>query len=158
MRNRFAVALAAALVFAAAAGAGARADGVGPSATGGGKFHYAPCCEFAFTFSAITHDDGTVGGEGHFDIGYVEPLHIDVNCLRVVGNVATFSGIVKNEKSPNFGSTFIFAVQDNGEGSNDPPDLVLGAELSPLGLVDCTTFVANAPPFELSEGNVQVHT
>ena len=156
MSYRATAALVAAFAVAAVGATAARADD-GPSATGGGKFHIAPCCEDQFDFSAITHTDGTVTGQARFDVGFVEPLHVDVDCLRVVGNVATFSGIVKNEKSPNFGSTFIFAVQDNGEGSNDPPDLVLGAELSPLGLVDCTTFVPNAPPFPVSEGNVQVH-
>jgi hypothetical protein len=62
-----------------------------------------------FSFSARRHDDGTVTGQAVL----INPafsgengrspyqLHVDISCMRVVGNIAIFGGTTKRTNDPN---------------------------------------------------------
>lgn len=143
----------------------AGADGVVASATGSGHISFLGGNR-TFAFSA--RDYGEAADKGRLEInfhpGETSPLpHIivnaDVDCLRVVGNVAIMSGITKHTNFPAFENVRgILAVQDNGEGTSAPPDLISGAIIVPAtSPLDCTsvTPLANLP---VEHGNVQVRS
>jgi hypothetical protein len=143
--------------------------GVLHSATGSGQLHVTVDAKLRTVgFSAVMLADGSV-------TGYAEAQprqegnrwRIDVNCLKVVGNVALISGLtIDNEIDPSvIGWTGGFAVEDNGEGPDDPPDRItqgfFGQDLGEVepGTVDCNDFgPADAEPFfwPVEDGNVQV--
>jgi hypothetical protein len=62
-----------------------------------------------------------------FTTGQQSNVHLDVDCLVIVGNEAWFSGPARRfvldgvEQPP--GLYLVFRVQDNGEGANAPADL-----------------------------------
>jgi hypothetical protein len=69
--------------------------------------------------------DQDVDGEGSGSGAGVAALSItvDVHCFVVNGNRATMSGEVTGSNIGSYlGRTAILAVEDNGEGSKDPPD------------------------------------
>jgi hypothetical protein len=126
----------------------------GPSSSGHGNITLGELR--TFSYHAITLRDGTVRGNmtlHNRDSGNF--IQADINCLRVVGNNASMSGVVTKSSDPAFvGFQGFFRVQDNGEGANSPADLM---SLFNLGTVvpDCNT--AFAPPLLAIEGgNVQV--
>ncbi len=103
-------------------------DGVVHSATGSGQLHVTVDTKLRTVgFSAVMLADGTV-------TGYAEAQprqegnrrRIDVNCLKVVGNVALITGLtIYNAIDPSvIGWTGGFAVEDNGQGPGDPPDRI----------------------------------
>ena len=114
----------------------------------------------SFSFSAVTHQDGSVTGQAKFlnrDTGVQE--HITVSCLRVVGNTAYISGTITMSGYPNHvGQTRSFIVEDNGEGVDHLPDKIL---LLPANSeFDCN----NTPidqllwPVPLEAGNIKVRS
>jgi hypothetical protein len=127
----------------------------GPSANGHADW-INPRGEFVTrTFHARQKEDGTV--EGKFmqrttdAAGVTRVNKGDIDCLLVgpiahlgLGpNEAVMSGPIREISDPTLvGQTQIFRVQDNGEGSNDPPD-----EMGPLSFrtpeseLDCRTFL-----------------
>ncbi len=91
-------------------------------------------------------------------------LFIKVDCLRLFGgNKATLSGIITQFKeNPQFpappfiflGARVSFTVQDNGEGSSAPADLVSDiGELSPGVPASCSD---EMPVYLPLDGNVQI--
>ena len=77
-----------------------------------------------FSFSAVRQDDGSVRGQAQL----VNPafrgsernnapyqLHIEISCMKVVGNIAIFGGTTKRTNDPNLVDAVYFSVQDNGE-------------------------------------------
>jgi hypothetical protein len=47
--------------------------------------------------------------------------HIEINCVRIVGNEATLSGIVTHSNDPTIeGFEALFQIRDNGEGGSGP--------------------------------------
>ena len=89
--------------------------------------------------------------------GVQSNVHIDVDCLVIVGNQAWFSGPAKRwvlggvPQPP--GLYLVFRVEDNGEGANDAPDRGSAAFGGPP--MAC----ALMPPFPLiptANGNIQV--
>ena len=76
-----------------------------------------------FAFSARMYADGSVRGQanlvnrnftganGHSPYR----LHIDISCMKVVGNIAFFGGTVKRTNDPSLVDAVYFAIQDNGE-------------------------------------------
>src|SRR3989442_870582 len=112
------------------------AAGSGPSASGHGNLTVGGELR-TFSFTAVTKSNGSVTGEAQLKSrasGVI--IHVEINCLKVVGNQAYISGVVRHANNPLFvGHTSIFRVIDNGEGANRPPD-----ELSLL-----TTFVTVPP-------------
>ena len=129
----------------------------GPSATGGGWITFGASVEL-IAFTARQREDGTVTGQAevHNQTAGVN-LHIDINCLRVVGNLATLSGIVTRTSDPFIeGFQAIFQVQDNGEGGNSQPDLMSLVNVYVVGTgVDCSV-PSEFDLTPLERGNVQV--
>jgi hypothetical protein len=60
--------------------------------------------------SAVLHNPAfTVGNGQNYS------LHIDVQCLKIVGNIAIFGGLTRRTNDPNLVDAVFFTVQDNGE-------------------------------------------
>ena len=142
---------------------GAVAEGVMHSATGSGQLHVTADTNLRTVgFSAVMLADGSVKGYAE-----AQPRQegnrwrIDVNCLKVVGNVALITGLtIYNEIDPSMiGWTGGFAVEDNGQGPDDPPDRITQGFFFAPGTVDCNDFgPADAEPFFwiVEDGNLQV--
>ena len=114
-----------------------------------------------FSFSARKYSDGTSKGElqlhsPEFDV----VVHLEIDCLRVIGNRAHMSGVITYTSNPDEG--FVgehnrLVVEDNGEGPAAPPDLVSGIPANP-GNVNTETCLTNTlvPNRVVQHGNVQV--
>ncbi len=159
------VTVAAALV--AARSANAESGPVVASATGAGQVHVGPGGESFRTFSVSAREyaDGTAKGEAQVQnrFGPFGPIHIEIDCLRVIGNSAFMSGSVKNIGDPTLGiaedSKVFFAVQDNGEGLASPPDMMsfvlfTGTTTGP----SCDEILDTAFVFAVEDGNIQVRS
>jgi hypothetical protein len=95
------------------------------------------------------------------DNGQRYQLQIDIQCMRVVGNVAIFSGTTRRTNDPNLIDTVYFSVQDNSEpGMNrdriskvffsDAPDAATAPQL-------CSgNQLVNLPMTTIESGNIQV--
>jgi hypothetical protein len=111
-----------------------------------------------FAFAATKHADGTVTGQAEVISRSLDTVvHFEIDCLRVVGNVAHMSGITtrsNNEAEAPVGEMRRFVVMDNGEGSDGVPDLISTIPVNPTGeTCENSTLVPNAP---VERGNVQV--
>ena len=162
---RFAVAAVAVvlmLVGTAVAKAPAASQAVVASATGSGHMVRPDGTFRSFSFSARKYADGTSAGElqlnsRSFDV----VVHIGIDCLRVVGNVAHMSGRITRVSNPDEGEVGELnrvEVRDNGEGDDAPPDQVSTIPANP-GDADPTTCVdapTNATIRPVQRGNVQV--
>ena len=141
----------------AAVGAGTAAAAVLASASGSGHILFATNNEF-ITFSAMKQTDGTVSGTAVVhDVSAGVTAKIDVNCLNVVGNTATISGVVTSSSEPTLvGFEGIFQVVDNGEGANAPPDFMSLANFYAVGTGSDCTVPGEYDLVPLRSGNVQV--
>jgi len=86
-------------------------------------------------------------------------VHLEINCLRVVGNVATISGIVTKTSDPALvpeGTEGLFQVQDNGEGANSPPDLMSTVLFHEVGIGPDCSVPSEFDMVPITRGNVQV--
>jgi hypothetical protein len=114
-----------------------------------------------FSFSARKYADGTSTGQlqlrsPEFDV----VVHLELNCLRVVGNRAHMSGVIT--RTSNTAEAFVgernrLVVEDNGEGPAAPPDRVSGIPANP-GNTNPETCETNTllPDRVVQHGNVQV--
>jgi hypothetical protein len=143
-------------------GSGVALAQVVASATGSGQIHVSGELR-TFTFNAQTDSSGVTTGQTQaFSRSSGFKWHGTLDCLNVVGNVATMSGVVTDispETPPFFvvGSHILFQVIDNGQGSNAPPDLIsltffYGTGTNP----GCTGFGIFAT-IPVEHGNVKVH-
>ena len=109
----------------------------GPSVKGSGTIHFGASVEHVTVNArgnsgrASFHDktvSGNVNGQ------------IDVNCLRVVGNEATVSGIVRHSNRPELeGYEALFQIRDNGRGKKQNPDFMSPVLLHEVGIgPDCS--------------------
>jgi hypothetical protein len=109
--------------------------------------------------------DGTDKGEAQLEnrFGPFGPIHIEIDCLKVVANTAFMSGTVTHVGDPTLGifegSKAFFAVQDNGEGPDSPPDrlsfaLFTGETTGP----SCEEILDLAFVFTVEDGNIQVRS
>ena len=97
----------------------------GPSANGHGTLTNTDGTKRQFTFNARTNADGTVSGHAvlrnpAFDGADGKPYytHLDITCLKVIGNVAFMGGTESKTNDPI--DTGYFSVEDNGEpGKNN---------------------------------------
>src|SRR6516162_9174497 len=133
------------------------------SATGSGQFHVSGSLR-TFTFNANTDSSGNTTGQTQANNRSAGvKWHGTLDCLNVIGNVATMSGVV-TDITPGLGNPFVvgnfivFQVIDNGEGSNAPPDLISLTFFFPAGSPNpgCTGFGVFAT-IPIEHGNVQVH-
>jgi hypothetical protein len=157
-----AVATLAIVVGAVVADAPAASQSVVASATGSGHMVRPDGTFRSFSFSARRYADGTSDGQlqlnsRSFDV----VVHIRIDCLRVVGNVAHMSGRITRINNPEEGEVGELnrvEVRDNGEGADAPPDQVSTIPANP-GDADPTTCVdppTNATIRTVQRGNVQV--
>jgi hypothetical protein len=139
--------------------ASALAESVGVSAAGSGHVTI-DGANRTFSFTVERSADGTVRGELEIHARQNDAFgHLRIDCLRRVGNTVYASGRVTQASIPVVGATGIFAVQDNGEGENAPPDRMSFLLVEGLDFTDPTLDCTNtSPPLELNveRGNVQV--
>lgn len=112
-----------------------------------------------YAFSASV--DGNGGVRGQMQIRFSDValnLHVQITCLAVNGTSAWIGGVVTHTSDENafpLGGELWFRVQDNGEGSADPPDQMsfirLGAAAS-----TCSQQRPVGMPFKWLHGNVRV--
>lgn len=145
------------LFFCLLAFTGFKPKGGNPSASGGGTAMELGS-KSTFTFNAVEHKDGSVNGHlvYHFRASDIT-IHMDIECLNIVGNRATLSGTVTSVNGNTTGFPFIvegakaaFSVEDNGEGNAANPDKV--SDLL-FGVPTCAGMI---PPYIVISGNVQV--
>lgn len=144
-------------------GSGTALAQVVASATGSGQFHVSGDLR-TFTFNANTDISGNTTGQtqGNNRNAGVK-WHGTLDCLNVVGNVATMSGVI-TDITPGLGDPFLvgnfilFQVIDNGQGQNGPPDLISLTFFFPQGSPNpgCTGFGIFAT-IPIEHGNVKVH-
>ena len=121
-----------------------------PSATGNGDFMMGGELR-TFSFSAIQQPNGNVAGQAEIHnraSGAV--VHMDINCIVFLSqNTVVVSGTITKSNMGGVGQKGVFQAQDNGEGTNSPPD-----RLSLVIPGDCTT----TPPdlMDVLHGNIQV--
>jgi hypothetical protein len=125
------------------------------SATGGGS-----TISFHFGFTAQSHRNGDNAGSvtGNAEIVYVAPnggpLHIDVNCLEIVGNNAYMSGILaKAAFGLAKGTEMLFGVQD--DDSSSKADLISDIFFTPAPAFTCHTY--HAKPQHAVQGHIELH-
>lgn len=135
----------------------------GPSMSLGGNIVWPGLGILAFGGSAVEHPDGTVSGSIVLsNTGTDIAIQVDVKCLYVEGNKATFGGTVRKGVwlgQDLTGYCMVSAAVDNGEGPDSPPDLIAGQYYDSCGNLPaetaCTTVVMH-PPIPVHTGNVQV--
>lgn len=109
-----------------------------------------------FAFTAKNKSDGST--QGQFQIndraeGAFFKEHGVVTCLVVVDNESWVGGVVTHSDGPTVGISRVWRAIDNGEGSNDPPDMISLA----FGVAAETCLAM--PPFgtiPIEDGNIQV--
>jgi hypothetical protein len=135
------------------------------SATGAGFFDNN---QRVFAFTATRHKNDSVFGQGVLILPTLVIFHYSVNCLKVVDNVATLSGVITDYK--NFvsdfdatGSNFWFRVVDNGEGRKAQQDQMTffffdeTPNCTQDCVPDCNGELPEAlPPTPIDSGNIQV--
>lgn len=131
---------------------------VGPSANGHGNLTIMGGLQ-TLSFHARQFRDGTVSGSMVVKSRAQNArLFADLNCLSVAANTAVLSGVVTQSDNSAFppGSKALFQVVDNGEGANDPADVMTDVTIFPAGsAVDC--HMATSPVLlPVQEGNIQV--
>jgi hypothetical protein len=139
-------------VQAQGAGIVASANGAG-QITSGGEWR-------TFSFTAHTDSSNNSSGQAElFSRAADLRLHMDIDCLQVVGNTATMSGTVTldNADGAYVGDPIWFQVVDNGSGANSSPDLISRVAIFSGPGEPCTVnnvLPANIP---IEAGNVTVH-
>jgi hypothetical protein len=122
-----------------------------------------------FSFTVGSFQDGTVLGQAQLkNRASGLRVHVDVDCMIVIDNIAVMSGVIShtNELSPAFteGASVFFAVRDHGEGAHNPHDEITQMFVAaPFPIPDlCLLVVAtDGPPpdeilFPIEGGNIQV--
>ena len=113
------------------------AAATGPSVTGGGTITFGASKEHVSV--AVHGTSGTAQFHDNTVVGNVNG-HVEINCVRIVGNEATLSGIVTQSSDPTIeGFEALFQIRDNGEGgSGEGPDFMSPVLLHEVGVgPDC---------------------
>ena len=131
-------------------------------ATGSGQIHVNGELR-TFTFNASTDTSGVTTGQTQaFSRSSGIKWHGTINCLNVVGNVATMSGVVTDisPSTPPFfvvGADIVFQVIDNGQGQNASPDLISLTFFNPPGNPFPCAGNGVFATIPVEHGNVTVH-
>jgi hypothetical protein len=140
---------------------------VGPSASGHGNMTILGGLQ-TLSFQARQFKDGSVTGSMVVKSRAQNArLFAELDCLDVIGSTtldfngtATMSGKITKSDNPMFpaGYKVIFRVVDNGEGSNDPPDMMTDVLVYPTGTMnDCHTMsLMTIDMIPVQEGNIEV--
>jgi hypothetical protein len=133
------------------------------SATGSGHMVRPDGTFRSFSFAAVKRADGRVSGQVQLNSRSFDVIvHIAVDCLRVDGNTAYMSGRITRVDNPaegEVGELNRWAVQDNGEGDEAPPDRVSSIPANPANADPKTCADDNSDrPLSrvVQRGNVQV--
>jgi hypothetical protein len=104
----------------------------GPSVTGGGTITFGASKEhvsvtvFGTSGTAQFHDNTVVGNVNG---------HVEINCVRIVGNEATLSGIVTHSNDPTIeGFEALFQIRDNGRPGGSGRDFMSPVLLHEVGI------------------------
>jgi hypothetical protein len=83
-----------------------------------------PGTDANFSLIALAKGDGTMTGEWTDQFGHGNGgVHVDVDCVEVLGNEAWISGVITH--SQQFEGLFALTrVQDNGTSEHEPPDQI----------------------------------
>lgn len=109
-------------------------------------------------FTAQKDSSNNARGEGHlFNHVTGTKLHLEIDCLQVVGSVATISGKISNTNTGLFPEDMPFWMQviDRGEGSKAPPDLTSSVRVF-IGPGAACTDTAVPATLPIEGGNIQV--
>lgn len=111
-----------------------------------------------YSLIAIEYGDGSVGGQWIDMFGGDQGgLHVDVDCLSVVGNQATIGGVIKNGTINGVdvtGQRALTRVWDFGKSANDPPDAI-SFSFNNTGNLTCTQQL-NFPQLAMTDGQVTI--
>ena len=146
----------------------AAGDRAGQAATGSGQFEVTTTTGATglrtFAFEASGVNDGGATGQAQVDNrASGQRLHIRIDCLNIIGNIAVMSGTLMEAAGTGIavGDAAIFAAQDNGEGADATADRVTRTfENTGLVCTDITPANVGLYTFELNDiqgGNVQIH-
>ena len=141
------------IAVAAAVAAAATAAGTGPSASGAGHVTISGANR-TFSFTAGQHTNGSVKGQAElharqFPVGLPQGAfgHMEIDCLRVTGNIAIMSGTFTSSSLPVIvGAGGIFAVEDNGNGGKPAADRMSEVLVEGLDYVDSSLDCSNTSP------------
>jgi hypothetical protein len=143
-----------------AAGGAANAQSV----TGSGHFAFTSddgvTALRTFTLEARRASDGTVTGQAQVkNRATGQTLHIEIDCLNVIGDIAVLSGTARSATGPGNadGDAEIFGVEANADG----PDRVTRV-FGNSGIVCTDVTSANVGLYtyllnDVEEGNIQIH-
>jgi len=136
--------------------------------TGSGQFEFTSDAGVTalrtFAFQASKSSDGTVSGQAQVkNRATGQTLHIEIDCLNVIGNIAVLSGTATSATGPenSDGDAEIFAVEDSRQGANASPDMVTRAfgnsgfvctDVTPAD-IGFLTYLLN----DIEAGNIQIH-
>jgi hypothetical protein len=157
-----------ALVAAAIAQPSGAADAASAhSATGAGHYEFTSESGITalrtFAFRASTSRAGAVTGQAQVNNRATgQTLHIQIDCLNVIGNIAILSGTAIRATGPDNsdGDSEILAVEDNGQGAASPPDRVTRAfgnsgfvctDITPTDIAFVTSLLN-----DIDKGNIQI--
>ena len=111
-----------------------------------------------FSLVAIQKRDGSVSGEWSDQFGQGQGgVHVDVNCVLVVGNQAWISGIIRSGQAGGVDFTGLPAttrVADLGKSANDPADAI---SFTFIGVAAPCTARLNLPLLAMTGGQVTVN-
>ena len=113
-----------------------------------------------FSLVAIQKGDGSVSGEWSDQFGQGQGgIHVDVNCLLVVGNQAWIGGIIRSGSTGQGGVDLsglpaLTRVADLGKSANDPADAI---SFSFIGLAVPCNAAPNLPLLAMTGGQVTVN-
>jgi hypothetical protein len=117
-----------------------------------------------FSLIALEHGDGSVTGQWT-DMFGKDPdgnplggVHIEVDCLSVVGNQATIGGVITNGTSAGVdvtGQRALTRVWDFGNSANDAPDAI-SFSFFPTGNLTCTQQLNFFTLLVMTDGQVTV--
>lgn len=123
---------------------------------GSADFAPPPGTDASFSLSAVQRADGTVTGQWQDTVGGrgipAVGIHVDINCLVVVGNESWVSGVITHPDSL-AGLPAVTRVRDNGTSADDPADQV---SFTFIGIAATCADQPNLPLFDLINGQVTV--
>jgi len=116
-----------------------------------------------FSFSARVNADGSVSGSAVLHNPSFDPkysVQINITCLQVVGNRASFGGSIRKTSDPVFNDEFdaaFFTVFDNGEPGNGT-DTISEIFFDNVVEPSACQFIGadDFPQIPIESGNVQV--
>ena len=153
----------AAAALAATASAGTE-SGVVASASGGYGFSTSAADIGPFTWQFQLHADGSVNGGYNYtqvslSTGAALTVKGPLTCAVIIGNHVWVGGIIaESSRDSLIGLNMWFQAQDNGEGTNAPPDMstTIGAGGPGTAQQYCDDHPPALSPHLIERGNLQV--